>query len=342
MNEVIDEFEFFFEKPWSDGLPVIPPTEERIARILTGTKRDPEEVLGTVPPQDVAATVRQVALHAIMAGCKPEYLPVVIAGVEALLVGRFNVMGLQGTMHGSAPLLIVNGPYGRHIGLHGGSGCFGPGFRANATIGRAIRLILLNLGGGIPCLSSMSTFGQPSRYTFCIRENEEESPWEPLSVTLGYGPEENVVSVVACENPKLIVDDVSTEPERLFVAIADQMTCLSGWNIYTRSDLVVALAPDQANLCAQAGLSKADVHRCLREQAVRRLGEIKRGGVWMKDHLHRRPFPDEPDDDDYLAPAVFVPEDLKLIVAGGSPGPMSAVLHGWNGGSQAVSRLYEV
>ena len=138
------------------------------------------------------------------------------------------------------------------------------------------------------------------------------------------------------------MDDVSTEPERLFVALADQMTCMSGWNIYTRSDLVVALAPDQANLCAKAGLSKADVHRRLRERAVRRLGEIKRGGVWMKDHLHRRPFPNEPGDDDYLAPAVFVPEDLKLIVAGGSPGPMSAVLHGWNGGSQAVSRPYEV
>ena len=150
MNDFVDEFEFFFEKPWSDGLPVVTPTEERIGCMLAGTKRRPGEVVGHVPPAMGEATVRAVAVHAVMSGCKPEYLPVVIGGIEAILEEKFNMNGIQGTIHSVAPLMIVNGPYAREIGLHGGLGCFGPGFRANATIGRAIRLILLNLGSGIP------------------------------------------------------------------------------------------------------------------------------------------------------------------------------------------------
>ena len=176
MSEPEDEFEFFFEKSWSDGLPVIPPTEARIERLLGGTSRGANEPVGEIPPAFEAASVRDIAVHAVMAGCKPEYLPVVLAGVEAMLQEPFNINGIQATMHAVAPLMIVNGPYAKKIGINGGLGCFGPGFRANATIGRAIRLVLLNLGGGIPQITSMSTFSQPSRFTFCIRENEDESP----------------------------------------------------------------------------------------------------------------------------------------------------------------------
>ena len=141
MNEQVDEFEFFLEKIWSDGFPVVTPTEERIARILGATKRDPEEVIGPIPPAMETATVRDVAVHALMAGCRPEYLPVVIGAVELMLRDEFNVNGVQGTMHGVAPMMIVSGPFAAEIGIHGGNGCMGPGFRANATIGRAIRLI---------------------------------------------------------------------------------------------------------------------------------------------------------------------------------------------------------
>src|SRR5690242_21288075 len=136
----MDEFEFFLNKEWSDGLPVVTPTETRVQWMLGGTKRDPEEVIGRIPPAMATATVRKVAIHALMAGCKPEYLPVVLGALKIMLDEEFNVNGVQGTMHGVAPLMIVNGPYATKIGLHGGNGCFGPGFRANASIGRAIRL----------------------------------------------------------------------------------------------------------------------------------------------------------------------------------------------------------
>ena len=149
MRTRINEFEFFLEKPWSDGLPVVTPTEARVQRMLTGTRRHPDEPVGTIPPAMEPATVRTVAIHALMAGCKPSYLPVVLGGITLMLREEFNLNGVQGTMHGVAPLMIVNGPYAQRIGLHGGNGCFGPGFRANATIGRAIRLMLLNLGGGM-------------------------------------------------------------------------------------------------------------------------------------------------------------------------------------------------
>ena len=145
MNERVDEFEFFLEKPWSDGFPVVTPTEERISRMLSQTERNYEEVIGLIPPAMEIATVRTVAVHALMAGCRPEYLPVVLGATELMLREEFNVNGVQGTMHGVAPMMIVNGPYAAEIGVHGGNGCLGPGFRANATIGRAIRLILMNL-----------------------------------------------------------------------------------------------------------------------------------------------------------------------------------------------------
>src|SRR3954447_6573506 len=189
-----DEFEFFLEKPWSDGFPVVTPTEARVQRMLEGTRRDPSELVGNIPPMMEPATVRTVAIHALMAGCKPEYLPAVLGGIELMLRDEFNLNGVQGTMHGVAPLMIVNGPYGRKIGLHGGNGCFGPGFRANASIGRAIRLMLMNLGGGIAGVGSATVFGTPLRYTACVTENTERSPWETLAVSRGYSVEANVIT----------------------------------------------------------------------------------------------------------------------------------------------------
>ncbi len=272
-----DPFEFFFDKPWSDGLPVVTPTEERIDRMLTGTRRGADEIIGEVPPALEVASVRGVAVHAVMAGCLPEYMPVILAGLEAILENSFNLNGIQATLHAVAPLMIVNGPYAKEIGIHGGLGCFGPGFRANATIGRTIRLILLNLGGGIPGVTSMSTFSQPSRFTFCIAENEAESPWEPLSATLGFGADENTVTLAAVENPQLVFDDTSNDADRLLIAIADTMSHMGSWNNWARSDLIVALAPQQAAICEKSGLSKSGVHSRLCEMAGRRLGDLRRG-----------------------------------------------------------------
>lgn len=337
----MDEFEYFLSKRWSDGLPVVTPTEERVQRMLAATRRDPEEVVGRIPPAMETATVRMVAVHAVMAGCLPEYLPVVLGGISLMLREEFNLNGVQGTMHGVAPLMIVNGPYAKRIGLHGGNGCFGPGFRANATIGRAIRLMLTNLGGGIPGVASATVFATPLRYTACITENTERSPWETLAVSRGYSPDEDVITCAMVESPRLCFDDVSQEPDRLLTGIASSMADPCSWNMHARSDMVVALGPQHAQICARAGLSRADVHRRLSELAGRRVGELKRGGNWRRERARSFPIAVDPDDDECFIPAIKDPRDLHLIVAGGW-GPCTAVCHCWSGGSRAVHGIYEV
>ena len=248
MSAAVDEFEFFIDKQWSDGLPVVTPTEERVARMLKATKRDPNELIGRIPPMQEPATVRTVAIHALMAGCKPEYLPVVLGALPLMLREEFNMNGVQGTMHGVAPLMIVNGPYAKTIGIHGGNGCFGPGFRANASIGRAIRLMMMNLGGGIAGIASATIFATPMRYTACITENIERSPWESLAASKGYAPDANVITCAMVESPKLCFDDVSQQPQRLLTGIADGMTGMGSWNMQARSDMVRDGAAARGNL----------------------------------------------------------------------------------------------
>ncbi|MGH7399407.1 MAG: hypothetical protein ACRELW_17930 [Candidatus Rokuibacteriota bacterium] len=337
----MDEFEFFLEKAWSDGLPVVTPTEARVARMLEGTRRDPDELIGNVPPAMVPATVRTVAIHALMAGGKPEYLPVVMGGLGLMLREEFNLNGVQGTMHGVAPLMIVNGPYADRIGLHGGNGCFGPSFRANASIGRAIRLMLLNLGGGIPGIASATIFATPLRYTACVTENTARSPWETLAMSKDYSAEDNVITCVMVESPRLCFDDVSQEPRRLLNGIADSMVAMGSWNMHARSDMVVAMGPQHADICARAGMSRIEVHRRLCELAGRRVRDLKDGGNWRRERALALPVKVDPDDDDCFIPAIKDPNDLQLIVAGGW-GPCTAVCHGWSGGSRAVHGPYEV
>jgi hypothetical protein len=341
VNSTEKAIEFFFDKEWSDGLPVIPPTEERLAAMLAATPRGPDELIGDVPPLMAPATVRAIALHAIMAGCKPAYLPVVIGAMECVLEERFNLLLLQATTSAGAPFILVNGPYAAKIGLHGGMGCFGPGFRANATIGRALRLMMLNLGGGIPGGAALSGFGGPWRYTYCVAENEAESPWPSYASANGFGPGDNVVTAIPLEGPVLVWDDASEEPERLVVAIADMMSAIGGGNIYRQADMAVVLSPQHAKIFAQAGLTRDAVHALLVERAGRRLGEIRRGGIWRGESgAARWPFKVDLKNDDAFVRAVGDAADLHLIVAGGSGSPSSLVMHGITTASRAVSRAY--
>ena len=335
----VDEFEFFLEKEWSDGLPVVTPTEARITRMLTGTQRDPDELIGNIPPAMEAATVRTVAIHAVMAGCKPEYLPVVLGGIQIMLREEFNLNGVQGTMHGVAPLMIVNGPYAKKIGIHGSNGCFGPGFRANATIGRAIRLMLLNLGGGIAGLASATVFATPLRYTACIAENTERSPWETLAVARGYSAEENVITCAMVESPRLCYDDASQDPQRLLTGLADSMSAMCSWNQHVRSDMVVAMGPEHATICSRAGMTRTDVHAWLIEHAGRKVRDLKRGGNWRPERALALGI--DPEDDECFVPVIKDVRDLHLIVAGGW-GPLTAICHGWGGGSRAVHGAYTI
>jgi len=335
----VDEFEYFLEKDWSDGFPVVTPTEERVQWMLTGTRRNPDEVVGNIPPAGELATVRTVAIHALMAGCKPEYLPVVLGGISLMLREELNLGGVQCTMHGVAPLMIVNGPYADKIGLRGGNGCFGPGFRANATIGRAIRLMLMNLGGGLAGIASATVFASPIRYTACLTEHVAQSPWESLAASRGHAPGANVITCAMVESPRLHFDDVSTEPERLLTGIGDAMTAPGSWNMWFNSDMVVATSPQHAKLCAGSGMTRAKAVERLVDLAVRKQGQLRRGGNWRPERA--RAMGIDPDDDESLIRAVKDPQRLHLIVAGGL-GPVTAVCHGWNESSHFVHGTYEV
>ena len=173
------------ERGWTDGLPIVPPTERRVHELLKQTPRDPREVVGVLPPRQGEATVEKIAVNAVMAGCRPEYFPVVLAAIEALADPLFNLDSVQATTHPVATLLVVNGPITRAIGLQAGYGSFGQGFRANLTIGRAVRLVLMNVGGGLPGSGDRATQGTPAKIAYCVAENEAESPWEPLHVEAG-------------------------------------------------------------------------------------------------------------------------------------------------------------
>jgi hypothetical protein len=338
-SAAVDEFQYFLEKEWSDGFPVVTPTEERVKWMLEGTRCDPGEIIGHVPPAGEVMSVRDVAIHALMAGCRPEYLPVVIGGMRLILREEFNMGGVQCTMHGVAPLMIVNGPYAQKIGLHGGNGCFGPGFRANATIGRAVRLLLMNLGAGLAGKASATVFSSPIRYTTCLTENVAHTPWDTIAVSRGYSPDDNVITCAMVESPRLHFDDVSTEPERLLRGVADSMTSTGSWNMWFNSDVVVAMTPQHAGLCASHGMSRADVQRRLWELAERPQANLKRGGNWRPERA--RAMGIDPDDDAQPIKAVKDVNRLQLIVAGGM-GPITAVCHGWNESSHAVHGTYDV
>jgi hypothetical protein len=317
----------FTARSWNDGLPIIPPTPERVAAMLGG--RDGARVLGAMPPLWRQATLEKLAVNAVMAGCEPAAFPIVLAAVEAILDPAFNLYGVQATTHPVAPLLVVNGPYGRQVGLHGGSGCFGPGFRANATIGRAIRLILLNVGGAWPGRYDMATQGSPAKFAYCIAENEAASPWGPLR-------DGDTVTVYGGEGPHNVNDHVSTTASGILTNVADTAVSLGsnvGW-YFAQAQLMVVLGPEHARTIADDGLTRADIQRYVYENARQPLGLMRLGGMWgMQDWPG---WMNATTDPEARLPRVPSPDDVFVVVAGGS-GKHSAVVPNCTF-SRAVSR----
>ncbi|HEX6380064.1 MAG TPA: thioredoxin family protein, partial [Acidimicrobiia bacterium] len=215
-----DEAEAFFERGWTDGLPVVPPTPARVLRMLEGTTRAADEVVASVGPDFADCTVEKAAVNAVMAGCRPEYFPVVLAAVEAACTDQFNMHGLLCTTWFCGPVIIVNGPIATEIGMNSGVNALGQGNRANATIGRALQLIVRNVGGGRPGEIDRATFGGPGKYTFCFAEDEAGSPWEPLSVERGFPEGTSTVTLFAGEGPNGMCDQKSREPESLARSMA--------------------------------------------------------------------------------------------------------------------------
>ncbi len=223
----LDPFEFLDRQGLTDGLPVVPPTEERVARMLAGTARRPADVVADVPPNLAPATVEKIAVNAVMAGCRPEYLPVVIAAVEAACTDAFNLHGVLATTYFVGPLLVVNGPVRHAIGLNCGRNVFGQGTRANATIGRALQLVVRNVGGGRPGEVDMATLGQPGKFGACIGENEEASCWEPLHVERGFDRGQSTVTVFAAEAPRAIRDQLSRSSRSLAASMGFSLEAIA-------------------------------------------------------------------------------------------------------------------
>jgi hypothetical protein len=315
---------YFDERGWTDGLPVEPPTPERVEAMLAGIDAEPDQLVGTVPPAWGEATVEKVAINAVMAGCRPAGLPVLVTALEAMLEPAFNLYGVQATTHPVAPLLLVNGPAAARLGLHAGSGCFGPGHPANATLGRAVRLCLLNLGGGRPGAGDMATQGSPAKYSYAVAEREEASPWGPLHASRGFDAGESVVTVFAGEGPHNVNDHVSQHAANLLAVVADTAATLGsnvGWYL-GQSQLLIALGPEHAATIAADGYSRADVQRFLYEHARLPLRRRRIGGMWgIQDWPRWMTTADE----DAPLPIVPGPEDILVVVAGG-PGKHSAVI----------------
>lgn len=263
LPESIEEIsESYYQRGWTDGLPIVPPTEDRVEKMLSGTTRKPQDVVGEVPPGNGIATVEKIAINAVMAGCMPQYVPVLITALEAMLEPKFNLYGIQATTHPVAPLVIVNGPIRKRLAINCGYNVFGQGTKANATIGRAMRLILINVGGAVHGKLDRSTQGQPSKYSFCIAENEEKNPWQPLHVERGFEPSVSTVTVLAAENPHNINDHSSIDAQGILTTIIGTMKTQGSNNVLNQSgEVLLTLGPEHASTIAKSGFSKEDIKR---------------------------------------------------------------------------------
>ena len=336
-----DPLEDLYARGLTDGLPVVPPTRERVERAIEACGRSADELIALVPPNYGRATVEKIAINAVMAGCRPEYLPVVIAAVDAVCDERFDLHGVSATTNAPAPLVIVNGPIRRVLDINCGAGVFGPGWRANATIGRALRLVCVNLGGAVPGVVSMSTLAHPGRYTYCIGEREEASPWESLAVEHGFAPTDDTVALLAADAPLTVYDQRSRTASDLAATIAASMAVIEHHKMTHWGDTLLVLSPEHAAIIAGDGWHKRDVRRFLFERLQRPVRELvpgRNGGDGLPEHVLRK-FAD-PEHDDTLIPKFRAPEHIKIIVAGGSAGRFSAVVAGWSfsKGSNLVMR----
>jgi hypothetical protein len=320
---------------WSDGLPVVPPTADRVERMLEWCDRPWDEPVAKIAPRYGEATPLRLAANAVMAGCRPEYFPLLVLAIEAMCEEPFNLYGVQATTHLCAPLVIVNGPIAKELDINCGHNAFGPGWRANATIGRAIRLVLVNIGGAIPALGDMSTFGAPSKYSYLAGENEQASPWEPLHVERGLPRDASAVTVIGAECPHNVNDHESITAEGILTTIAGTLIAVGANDVYYHAQPLIVMGPEHAKTVADGGFSKAGAKRFLYEHANLPMGRFskenieRRLRVTWKERLGAA-------DLDAPVPMVQRPEDLLIAVIGGA-GKHSAVIHTF-GATKPVTR----
>lgn len=331
------------EKGWTEGLPVCPPTLDRVEEALAFLKRAPDDVVGIIPPKNGLATMEQVVINCLMAGCSPQMIPALLAALDAVLDPAFELAAVQITTNACAPLIIVGGPISRTLAFNGRHGSFAGGSRANTAVGRALRLILRNIGGAVPGVISNVSQGHPGWYSFCVVENEDESPWGPLHVDRGFGTEASCVTVFCCQPPFPLY--VPGTAERILRVIAASLPTPGVNMFFGAGQLLLAFSPKPALELARAGYTKADVRRWIWEHARFELGQLRRAGVFG-DEPHtvywgaRRSAPNVSQmSDDTLLPMVDSPDDILVIVTGASGQWWVSFCPGWGEfGGLAVTR----
>ncbi|MGH8987227.1 MAG: hypothetical protein ACRDXC_01340 [Acidimicrobiales bacterium] len=277
VEPLLEAIEYCYEQGWTDGLPVVPPTPALVARFVAETDRDPDEILVRIVQFQRAATVRQIAVCAAMAGCRPEYLSVVLAAFEAVIDEGWPAAGGWQSTTGGGPLLIVNGPVRTELGFNSRGNVFGPGFRANATVGRAMRLAILDVFGLRPHELDQSTQGNPGKYSLCIAENEEDSPWEPLHVELGSAAGESAIAALHTRGIDFVDNRHTADARHILNDIGDSIA-RTGTILRLRKRVAVILGPEHAQLMAAQGMSKLDVKEYLVENSFRRVDDLRRAG----------------------------------------------------------------
>lgn len=323
LQDAIELMELYFEKGWTDGLPVIPPSANSVETMLSAAGLNEDEVVGEIPARNVKITADKVAVNAVLAGCLPEYMPVIVATVKGICHPEFGYHGPATSTGGAAIAIIVNGPITKQLGINARDNAFGSGFRPNATIGRALRLLMMNTLDTRPGRLDRSTLGNPGKYSLCFGEDEDNSPWEPLHVEKGFKPEESTVTVFATEGPHQVYNHLSNNPETLCITMADAMANLGSMNIVGQQNIVVVFAGEHQEVFRKTGWSKSQVKQCLFKYAHRSTAEIKRAG--------RLPGPVNKEDETERRHVVRKPDDILVVSAGARAGAFSACLPGWGG-----------
>ena len=334
LAESEDIMEACFERGWSDGLPLVPPTPLRVTRMLSSTDRSANEIVGSVPPDNRPCTIEKIAINAVMAGCKPDYLQVVIAALKAALKDEFCMHGLLCTTYFSTPVMIVNGPITKQIGMNSGVNALGQGNRANATIGRALQLIVRNVGGGIPGGIDRATLGNPGKYTFCFCEDESDAEWPSLSMDRGYTREDSVVNLFAGSGVQPFVDQQSRQPESLVKNLANSLRSVANTRSFGMADAIIVISPEHRRVLREGGWTKPNLKQALYDELKTPGADIIRGKDGIAEGMPEK-FKD-------IMLNKFRDDGLHIVGAGGKAGMFSAIISGWlasgEKGSQMVSQ----
>jgi hypothetical protein len=338
VSDAEDPVEFCF-RHFGDALPVVPPTTERVAAMLKACPLAPESVVARIPPFYGEATVEKIAANAVMAGCLPDMMRVLIPLVRAVCDERFNAHGVQATTHFAAPLIMINGPVREQLGFWSKQNVFSNVARANSTLGRALQLLLLNIGGGRPDGIDMSALGNSGKFSFCIAENEEESPWEPLHVERGFTREQSALSLFAAEPPRGVSEHTAQDGETVLRAVCQVLATVWSYRMCARNEAVVVLCPEHVKTLARDGFTKQQVRQFLFENTgipLRYYARKDNGeGTQMTAQYREINIQGEPCYQKFRSP-----ESIQIFVAGGTAGKFSAVLGSWAtgpAGSQMVT-----